>query len=251
LSQLTVDGANTMLAFAEPGKTQADLKWSMFRVPVRVHPAFWLIALLLVYPTGGIGPTYPFSFVLIGIACIFVSILVHEYGHAFAARYYGERHNHIILYWLGGLCVHDREMSRWPRISTLLWGPGAGFVLAAIAFGIMKAEEHRLLPQLPMHAAVAVYSMLWINLYWGLMNLLPVFPLDGGQIAQELIRWKAPQRGDYFALTISFYTGLAAALGLALQSWFLRQQVGEFGRMGGGQEEPREPWEQDADWWKK
>jgi len=76
------------MILAEPGKTQFDLKWSMLGVPVRVHPLFWLITLFLSYHE-----RMPFTLVLISIAAIFFSILVHEFGHALSGRYYGDRSN--------------------------------------------------------------------------------------------------------------------------------------------------------------
>ena len=87
----------------EPAPTQADLHFRAFGVPVRVHPWFWVIALLL--GLGGGERADPMETV-IWVAVVFVSILVHELGHAFPQRFYGG-HPRITLYSFGGLASCD------------------------------------------------------------------------------------------------------------------------------------------------
>jgi len=263
----------------EPQRTAWDLRWSMFRIPVRVHPLFWLICLWFSY-----NKEIPFPAVLISIACMFVSILVHEFGHALSHRHYGSRDMYIVLHSMGGLCISTGTPPRWPRIASLLWGPGAGFLLGvpayiagAVLFGpkfpiqsvfTSSNEQYYLL--------VTLNALVWINMIWGFVNLLPIFPLDGGQILREWVQWKRPQRGDAFAFKISFYTALAATVvsiglflafdgkdfrnlypaflfgSIAYSNHKLRQQIELYGDSGGGHDDgPRQPWEQDADWWKR
>jgi stage IV sporulation protein FB len=253
----------------EPKRTAWDLNWKMFGVPVRVSPFFWLISLLLWYDRNA-----DFKLVLLAIACVFVSILVHEYGHAFSQRHYGDRNNYIVLYHFGGLAVPSREEpGYWPKIYTLLWGPGAGFILGIIFGALYFAIIYGYLPVENLYLFAVIRIMFLINMIWGLVNLLPVFPLDGGQIMRETVLRKAPHRGDAFAFTISFYAAIITAiallalyflgiqdgrstvfnmlvfLGLAYTSWSVRKQIGQFGSYGG--EERREAWEQDPDWWKR
>lgn len=253
----------------EPPQTMWDLKWSMFGIPVRVHPMFWLMGMVLSYHE-----KIPFGYVAVGVGCIFLSILVHEFGHALSSIYYGDRHPRVVLYQMGGLCISgDKELHRWPRISMLLWGPGAGYVLAAIVYvvgGILCGWEwvfDKYTAPINPYVDSALHQFLWINVIWGTVNLAPVFPLDGGQITRELIGWKWPRRGDRLAFSISFYTAVFlafAAVGLsqiypaflfgwlAYSSWTLRKQIELYGELGGGEDSaPRQPWEQDADWWKK
>jgi Zn-dependent protease len=261
-----------MILNLEPKPTPWDLKWVLFGIPVRVHPLFWAVSLLLWYEK-----TIPFTHVLTAIACGFVSILTHEFGHAFAQRYYGDRHNHIVLYQLGGLACGSRQApGYWPRVFVSLWGPGAGFILGGIAACVFYALKYQWLPPVDPHVYIAVFVLYWTNLIWGLVNLLPIFPLDGGQIMRETVLRKAPRRGDFFVFTISFYAAIAAAVAclglyvydlkqnapaslfnviffavLAISSWMARRQIGQFGNLDGGDDEPRQTWEQDPDWWKR
>lgn len=256
----------------EPARTQWDLRWSMLGIPVRVHPLFWLMALLLVY-----SQERPFSSVLTLSGCIFVSILVHEFGHALAHRHYGDDEPYVVLYHFGGLCVGGPQSPRrWPRISILLWGPLAGFILGGIAKAVQWSIESGYIQESSKSIDEILRSLIWVNLIWGLVNLIPVFPLDGGQIMREVILWKAPRRGDPFVFKLSGYTAVfMAALALAYyifydrrhnphadifpiiffavlaySSFDLRRQLGQYGGLD-DYELPQEPWERDADWWKK
>ena len=105
-----------------------------------------------------------------------------------------------------------------------------------------------------------------------LVNLLPVFPLDGGQIFRELLRWKFPRQGDVLCFTVSMVVGIAVAMiGLALNYLFnfgifmallfgsMAWQNYQFRKIAllsrdhseEDDEQPRQAWERDADWWKK
>src|SRR5262249_6317896 len=69
--------------FFEPNETPYDLRWQMFGTPVRVQPWFWLMTVILGYDAtirDGVG------FVLAWVACVFVSILLHEFGHVWMGR---------------------------------------------------------------------------------------------------------------------------------------------------------------------
>ena len=258
----------------EPNRTPWDLKWRMFNVPVRVHPGFWFVALCFSYDSHR-----PFALVVITIACMFVSILVHEFGHALCGRHYGDNQNRTVLYTMGGLCVSGRGVpERWPRINQLLWGPGAGFILGAVPTALYIAWYYDYIQINNVYVVWMLSQMMWINLVWGIVNLFPVFPLDGGQICREIIRWKASNHGDLLSLTISIYTAIGMAVAwlaylvylnsrgyqfdlrelwpvllfgsLAYSSFRARQQVLMYGEMEGYPSERREAWERDPDWWK-
>jgi Zn-dependent protease len=195
---------------AEPERTQYDLHFRVLRFPVRVHPWFWIATILL---NGNnllrIGP----EFLLAWVAVAFVSILVHELGHALTFRRFGADAD-IVLYAFGGLAIPTHTIAgRGRRILVSLAGPGAGFLLCGLvyvsdlAFGWSRPAVVRdptdLLP------AFLYRQLIWVNLVWGVFNLLPVFPLDGGQIARELCGMRWGPRGKRISLKISFGVALA------------------------------------------
>lgn len=187
--------------------TPYDLRFSLFGIPIRVHPFFWVVTAAM----GWRGED--FQLTLIWVACVFVSILVHELGHALAARFYGYPPE-IVLYHFGGYAAfHPYWGYTTSRaIQILLAGPGAGFVL----YGVMQGVEqliirYRFIPEDPTQQRYLVYVLIqmeWINLWWGLVNLLPVFPLDGGQISRHLLEHFRPRDGWQMSLKLSLVTAI-------------------------------------------
>jgi membrane-associated protease RseP (regulator of RpoE activity) len=197
--------------FLEPNRTPYDLNWKMFGISVRVHPWFWLVALLLGWGWRRAG----FDVLLLWVGCVFVSVLVHELGHVLMGRAFGSRGN-ILFYGFGGLAVGSNDLRiRWQRIAVLLAGPGAGFLLYGLVMTMERAVQPDSLGRL---AFFAIEFLIWINLYWGILNLLPVYPLDGGQISRELWQWILPENGARLALGLSIVVaGLLAVNALQIE----------------------------------
>jgi Zn-dependent protease len=192
--------------FGNVTPTPFDLNFSLFGIPVRIHPFFWLVAILT-----GWNPYLP-KLIVIWVACFFVSILVHEMGHALTAKYYGWG-PHVVLYSFGGYAAFTPTWgySTGRSIFVTFAGPGAGFILYAVVRAIEFALVHQRVELSP-YAEVALTNLKNINLWWGLVNLLPVFPLDGGQICRTaLMHWR-PSDGFEIALKLSLVTACAMAL---------------------------------------
>jgi Zn-dependent protease len=218
---------------AEPQRTPWDLNFSFLGFPVRVHPMFWLFGLLIS------GSTDPMS-AIIGLVVYFGSILLHELGHALMMRRFG-RQSYIVLYMLGGLAIegspnpyetyyHPRSERRTPaeQIYISLAGPGIQFLLAFLIVVFVKSmgEEVRLAwfkgimpmlfiepsPSFSPQLYLLLASALWINTWWPLLNLLPVFPLDGGQVAMAALTMRDPWAGQQRALQLGIGAGVAMAV---------------------------------------
>ncbi len=208
------------MLIGEPARTQADINFSLFGFRVRVHPFFWLIALVL--GMGGRGKADPVETVL-WMVVMFVSIVVHELGHAFAIRKYGGD-CWITLYGFGGL-ASSNWVDRTPRQQILVSaaGPAAGFLLAALVLAGVHLAGHnvRFVPDVVpvrfdlfanQHLTLLVWYLLVINILWGFLNLLPIYPLDGGQIAREILVQQNPGRGVIQSLWLSVFTGGCLAI---------------------------------------
>ena len=251
------------MVLLEPNETRFDLRWRMFGIPVRVHPMFWLVTLVMGEGAFRMGV----AFLLIWVGCVFVSILIHELGHALTFLAFGVR-SQIVLYGFGGLAIGGDQLDhRWQRIAVSAAGPVAGFLFLGLVFGAVWVREPATLPvyvamtkryigwpieQPPIRPAVnakvhnekaggpnaakhkdkdddaddapdaerkdidrdmtrvywmvAVFDLIFINLVWGLLNLLPVWPLDGGQISREVCQGVTPDHGLYVSLGISLVT---------------------------------------------
>jgi Zn-dependent protease len=197
-----------LVVLFEPERTQFDLQWRMFGVHVRVHPWFWIMAAVLGWGYERLGLEY----LLVWILCVFVSILVHEFGHVFMGRLFGAQ-SHIILYTFGGLAVGSSALrNRWQRIAVFFAGPAAGFLLWGLLQCIPLPDEHG------QHSLrwFALRALNWINLGWGIINLVPIWPLDGGQISRELFDWLMPKNGVRTAFMVSIVLCSILALNCAL-----------------------------------
>jgi Zn-dependent protease len=230
----------------EPNRTNYDLHFWLFGVSVRIHPMFWLLSAVLGWSWMEIG----FEYVLVWIACVFVSILIHEMGHVFMGRVFGTD-SYVVLYSFGGLAVGANALAnRWKRIAVCFAGPAGGFLLLGILmlilrllapdnFDILLDEVRKLVgldpllpPRFPTVTDAIIIDMVFINLSWGLMNLLPIWPLDGGQICRDSCTWLSRHNGVRISLGISFV--LAGILAIhCLMAAYDQPLIPFLGRVGG------------------
>jgi Zn-dependent protease len=177
------------------------LRFPLFGFPVRIHLSFLIVALLI----GISGPEPDVARAAVWVGVVLVSVLVHELGHAFAARLAGAEPT-IDLYALGGLTAFapPRPLGRLQSVGISLAGPFAGFALGllmlscASAFGV----EH---PSPFIRAGAPIGDVLigagiWVNLYWGFVNLLPILPLDGGNVLRSVLPGNADTRDRLAAI---------------------------------------------------
>lgn len=213
--------------FAAPPPTPYDLQFRIGRVPVRVHPGFWIAGLFFGFDETDV------KFTLMSVAVLFVSILVHEFGHAGAGLAFGDR-PWVVLHWLGGLCLGADGRSRLERALIILAGPAAGLLLAALSvlafawhYGVSVPDSWAWLSgfgEVSPRALVAIADRLdgytltifrvffFVNFWWSLVNLLPVWPLDGGQFLATVLGESSS--GMRTAHIVSIVTAGAAALWL-------------------------------------
>ncbi len=201
--------------FGPVGRTPYDLRFRLFGIPVTVIPWFWLAAVI----TGWTNETaqHP-EMLLVWVGCFFVSILVHEMGHALTALFFGWPPA-IYLYGFGGLAVYRPTYghSTWRSVLISFAGPGAGFLLlglvAAAQIAILTTGWfENLTPAAERRLADFLFDMIWINLIWGVVNLFPVLPLDGGRIAEALLIRFRPWDGQRLAATLSVVVGGVAGV---------------------------------------
>ena len=218
-----------MLA-GDPPPSPYDLRFMLLGIPVRIQPMFWLVALILG------ANSHNLRSLLIWVLAVSVAILFHELGHAVVARAFGFQ-PWITLYGMGGLTSYNPSMpsgarrpGHWGEILISLAGPMAGFLLAAlvvvaVALACREPVEFQLgggtllrIVHVPVRSpglAEFIWQVLYISIIWGFVNLLPIFPLDGGQIAREILVMANPSHGLRQSLTLSVLAGgLMAVVGL-------------------------------------
>ena len=172
------------------------------RIPIVIHPIFWLFAGLI-----GFEYTGSFGGALIMVGIILFSVLIHEYGHALTAVLFRQTAA-IHLVALGGLTYHQGpKISFWKQFLIVLNGPLFGFLLYLFAsFALSRGWGQ----------GTALTGVLLItkqvNLVWTILNLLPVMPLDGGQLLRIVLEAKFGLKGYRFSLL--FGAVLAVFFGL-------------------------------------
>jgi Zn-dependent protease len=232
--------------FSTP-RTAYDLRFSLFGIPVTISPFFWVMCIVLGFDLIKVEPGGPANLVAWTVA-VFISILIHEFGHGLTMKAFGHR-SEITLYHFGGFASsRSRGMER-PFRSLLISaaGPGASFALFLVVLGISLALirssfdwawllDVRFLRGLqdfvPIMMARAglfragtpvffiVWSLLYINFFWMLINLLPVLPLDGGNMLRSFLAMLGVRDSSDWALKVGVAVGAAVAVFFLLQMNF-------------------------------
>lgn len=198
--------------------TPYDVEFRLFRIPVRVLPWFWLMSALLGFRVlDQLGPLYLAIWMLV----LFVSILVHELGHALTAEAFGCPAS-ILMYHFGGLAMHHPGFNykRRVRMWIIIAGPAAGLALYGLVELFDYAQwRYGFLPEdvaFSRPYVATIYFLKQVNLFWSIFNLLPVYPMDGGQLSREIFLHYDRVRGDRKAAFVSMVCGIAAAAAMAL-----------------------------------
>ncbi len=185
----------------------AGLNFQIFHFPVRVHYSFFLVAILLGLFAGNI------LLIALWVLIVFFSILLHELGHAVAAEYYG-RSPRIELKSMGGLTVSTRySLLSYPKeILISFAGPLVGFIFGGLLFILLRFIG----PIDNEYLRFIVAQLLWVNIGWGIINLIPILPLDGGHIMRNAYHWLRNPYDDRTPLMISIIFGVLVIIAVLI-----------------------------------
>lgn len=201
--------------------------WSLnlgrwFGIQVRVHLFFVLFVVVLLfqyaYPKEGVGDL---SLGLLVVGLLVLSVLLHEFGHCFAARWVGGQAEEIVLWPLGGLALVDASNTPRAQFYTTAGGPAVNLLICVGCAGLLGRHvlplANPLSPVDPyqydsaaMGVGAVAFKINWILL---LFNLLPAFPLDGGRLLRCAL-W--PSVGFGRATQIALTAANCSAIGLFL-----------------------------------
>ena len=164
---------------------------------------------------------------LVWAPVIFISILFHELAHAATIGLFGFGSSHIVLGGMGGVTINERRAKPWQDMLISAAGPLSSFLLAficlQIAYRVPAAQTDPML-----HAFLPL--MVWAGFVWGIFNLLPVPPLDGGKALRNLLRTFL-REGLAFTISIwiAFVVGAAAIIyGIVSKDYFIALIFGWF-----------------------
>jgi Zn-dependent protease len=190
-------------------------------IDVFLHWSWFLVALFEINARSGHYSSVAWN--AVEYLALFAIVLLHEYGHALACRQVGGTANHIVLWPLGGVAYVDPP----PRPGATLWsiaaGPLVNVVLLVIVSVIgMLGRSAGIWPAMPdVHALLR--ALWYINFGLLVFNLLPIYPLDGGQILRSLLWFPLGRARSLMAATIIGFVGVAGLIALAVwihSVWF-------------------------------
>ncbi len=199
--------------FGPIGTTEYDLNFRTLGFPTRVHPSFWLVAIVMQWELTYYDP----MFLLVYIAAWFVTVLIHELGHALMSRFYGYPCEIVLLYCGGFVQYAPHRHTTWRAVSIAFAGPAVN-LLSLVPWSLSLWAL-----QLPVgtwgmattvgygYLAVFVAYLYGISLWLAILNLLPVYPLDGGCISRSLFERFAPIRGTEYSLKLSIVVAVGVA----------------------------------------
>lgn len=198
--------------------TGRGLKFSVFGFPVSIDLSFFVIGAVIGFQVVSLR-WVALLWVAMFLVVIAVSVLVHELGHAFAARSLGA-HPTIRLHVMGGVTqfMPPAPPTRLQTIGVSLAGPFAGFALGLIVLLARQVVDDPVAGSL---ADNAWRFLILINLGWGAINLAPVLPLDGGHVMESLMPGDERQRRRLAAL-------LSILVGAGL-TWFFLKSMDNMG----------------------
>lgn len=181
-------------------------------IPVRIE--LWFVITILFLGLNRIeGRDKPLFWLLEWFAVAAFSIVVHEFGHAFAYKRYGQRPS-IVLWGLGGLTYGEETLPPKRSIVVSAAGPLTGILLVGIPFWFLYNSVGTSNRDLRLF----LYDMWWLNIVWGVVNLLPILPLDGGHITESIFEIVRGEPRRQTVRIISVVTGFLLGI-VAVTVW--------------------------------
>jgi Zn-dependent protease len=205
-----------MLHLGSIGKTSIDVDFSFFIL-------VGLFVVLNYDESRGV------QYALIWIPILFLSVLIHELSHAAAIALLGFGSSSIVLGGMGGHTANEsmRRARPWQGVVISVAGPAASFALMFLSTLIWRGTtightDKMLQVFLPLSALA--------NLWWGIFNLIPVPPLDGGHATRDFFRMFLSERTAFvIAIWIAIVVGAAVTIyGLFNRQLFLTIYIGWF-----------------------
>ncbi len=179
------------------------IQFSLFNIPIRVLPWFWVTMAFI----GGVlyADTKEALFqLLLFMLAGFISILVHELGHALTAKHLGKRVE-IVLQAFGGYAAYSGggRLSRLQSFLITAAGPAIQILLGAAALLLLSQADG-----LSLNGKYFFSRLCFISFFWAFLNLLPVLPMDGGRLLETVL---GPQR---IRLTLQISIGTAVLVAM-------------------------------------
>lgn len=185
------------------------LSFTIFKIPVVVQPWFWITLGLIGLMSTGVQTPQELTLLALFVLAGFISILVHELGHALTGKAFGAP-TQITLMAFGGFAAFPvNAFNRKQDFMVTAAGP-----LVQALLGLIFLMVLMFLPEPPPLFKAFLYYLTVISIFWAVINLVPVYPLDGGRLVSAIC---GPSR-KVLAIKISMVSAaVLAVLGLVFK----------------------------------
>jgi Zn-dependent protease len=185
-------------------------------IDVFLHWSWFMVAIFEINARSGRYSTILWN--IVEYLALFVIVLLHEFGHALACRQVGGRSNQIVLWPLGGVAYVDPP----PRPGATLWsivaGPLVNVVLTPILWGLVIAGRNASWALTMPNSFQLLHAVLFMNVALLIFNILPIYPLDGGQILRALLWFVMGRARSLMVATLIGFVGVAGLIVVAVRS---------------------------------
>lgn len=181
-----------------------------------IHAIPSFLILMVIFVIFSMESGTPWHHAVLWVPIIFVSVLFHEGGHAMAYGGLGLGPSQIVLGGFGGYTINRASRKVWQDVVVSLAGPLFSFLLAGLIYVIEgRVALFRTDPML----SVLMPLLIQANIVWGIFNLIPIFPMDGGQAVYGLVQYVTKPRT---ALLISIWSSMILGAGLLMLGLMMR-----------------------------
>ena len=184
------------------------------KIPITINLSFFALVLFIAISNGS-----NFVGVATWTIVILISLFVHELGHAFTAIAFGHKVN-IEFFTLGGIThKHGRPLALWKEILVNIAGPIASLLLYLIAsFLLINIKGQNFFTS-------AIHITMLVNIFWSIINLAPIIPLDGGILFKTIMENILGLKGRKVYFIVSIISSIVLAIILVMNKAFLMSML--------------------------
>jgi Zn-dependent protease len=184
----------------------------------------WSWFLVAVYEINGRAKDYSsITWNVMEYLALFLIVMLHEFGHALACRQVGGTANRIVLWPLGGVAYVNPPQRPGATLWSIAAGPLVNVAFLVILWSLGMLNRTTGWADAIPNAHPFLRTLWLINLGLLIFNLLPIYPLDGGQILRSLLWFVLGRAHSLMAATVTGFIGVAGLIGLAVwirSAWF-------------------------------
>lgn len=151
---------------------------------------------------------------------LFLIVLIHEFGHQLACRSVGGKTHDIVLWPLGGVAYVSPPQRPGAQLWSIFAGPLVNIILVPILSMVVSLSDHLGWYDTNQDVYILIHNVWWINMILLVFNMLPIFPLDGGQILRSLLWFILGRANSLLVASIIGFIGVGLIIIYVIYEFF-------------------------------